>query len=76
MSFGAVNEATKNKENKSDCGLRRQPDDNLYNNQPKICRNNRGGIIQDARPDGEVRGAQSHQFWGDQVGRRLKNEMK
>ena len=30
MSFGAANEATKNKENKSDCGLRRQPDDDFY----------------------------------------------
>ena len=28
-SFGAANEATKNKENKSDRCLRRQPDDNF-----------------------------------------------
>ena len=30
----------------------------------------------DARPDGEVRGARSHRFWGDRVGRRVKNELK
>ena len=32
-SFGAANEATKNKENKSDRGLWRQPDDN-FTQQP------------------------------------------
>ncbi len=48
----------------------------LYNNQPKIYRNKGGWIIKDARPDGEVRGARLHQFWGNQVGRRLKNELK
>ena len=32
-SFGAANEATKNKENKSDRGLRRQPDDD-FTQQP------------------------------------------
>ncbi len=32
-SFGATNEATKNEENKSDRGLRRQPDDN-FTQQP------------------------------------------
>ena len=32
-SFGTANEATKNKENKSDRGLRRQPDDD-FTQQP------------------------------------------
>ena len=31
-----------------------------HNNQQQICRNDGGGIIQDARPDGEVRRAQLH----------------
>ena len=48
----------------------------LHSNQPKICRHDGGGIIRDALPDGEVRGARSHQFRGDRVGRRLKNEIK
>ncbi len=48
----------------------------LHNNQPKIYRHDGGGIIQDARPEGEVRGARSHQFWGNRVGRMLKNEIK
>ena len=48
----------------------------LHNNQPKMCRHDGGGIIRDALPDGEVRGARSHRFWGDRVGRRLKNEIK
>jgi len=48
----------------------------LHNNQPKLCMHDRGGIIRDTQPDGEVRGARSHRFWGDQVGRRIKNEIK
>ena len=48
----------------------------LHNNQPKTCRYDGGGIKQDARLDGDVRGARSHRFWGDRVGRRLKNELK
>jgi hypothetical protein len=48
----------------------------LLNNQPKMCRHDGEGIIRDALPDGEVRGARSHRFWGDRVGRRLKNEIK
>jgi len=48
----------------------------LHSNQPKICRHNGGGIIWDALPDGEVRGARSHRFRGNRVGRRLKIEIK
>jgi hypothetical protein len=48
----------------------------LHNNQPKTCIPDGGGIIKDAQPDGYVRGARSHRFRGDQVGRRLKNEIK
>ena len=48
----------------------------LHNNQPKTCMPDGGGIIKDAQPDGYVRGARSHRFRGDQVGRRLKNEIK
>ena len=48
----------------------------LHNNQPKPCMPDGGGIIKDAQPDGYVRGARSHRFRGDQVGRRLKNEIK
>ncbi len=33
-------------------------------------------IIQDGRPDEDVRGARSHRFRGDRVGRKLKNELK
>jgi hypothetical protein len=29
-----------------------------------------GGIMQDARPDGDMRGVPLHQFWGNQVERR------
>ncbi len=36
----------------------------------------RGDHIGYGRPDGGVRGARSHQFWGDRYGRRLKNELK
>jgi hypothetical protein len=32
--------------------------------------------MQNTRPDGDVRGACTHQFRGDRVGRRLKNESK
>ena len=32
----------------------------LHNNQPKTCKHDGGGIIQDARLDGEVREAQLH----------------
>jgi hypothetical protein len=48
----------------------------LHNNYPKTCMPNGGGIIKDAQPDRDVRGARSHQFQGDQVWRRLKNEIK
>ena len=48
----------------------------LHNNQPKTCMPDGGGIIKDAQPDGYVRGARSHRYRGDQVGRRLKNEIK
>ncbi len=48
----------------------------LHNNQPKTCMPNGGGIIKDAQPEGDVRGARSHRFRGNQVGRRLKNEIK
>ena len=75
-SFGAANEATKNEENKSDRGLGGSRTTIFHNNQPKICRNDGGEIIKDARPDGEVRGARSHRFRGDRGGRRLKNEIK
>ncbi len=48
----------------------------LHNNQPKMCRHDGGGIIRDALPDGEVRGARSDQFRGDRVERRPKNRIK
>ncbi len=53
-SFGAANEATTNEENKSDRGLRRQPDNDFTQQPTKNIQE------QDTRPDGEVRGAQSH----------------
>jgi hypothetical protein len=48
----------------------------LHNNQPKNVQARWRGDHTDALPDGEVRGARSHRFWGDRVGRRLKNEIK
>ncbi len=59
-SFGATNEATKTKKINQIAVLGGSRTTILHNNQPKICRHDGGGIIQDARLDGEVRGARSH----------------
>ena len=75
-SFGVANEATKNKEIYQIVILGGRRTTVLHNNQPKICRNDGGGIIKDALSGGEVRGARLHQLRGDWVGRRLKNELK
>ena len=75
-SFGAANEATKTQKINQIVVLGGSWTTILHNNQPKICRHDGGGIIRDALPEGEVRGARSHRFRGDRVGRRLKNEIK
>jgi hypothetical protein len=75
-SYGAANEATKNRENKTDRGLRGPLDNKFDTTTNQKHAGTTIGDILDARPDGDVRGARSHQFWGDRVGRRLKNELK
>ena len=74
--FGVANDVTKNKKINQIVVLGGRRTTILHDNQPKTCMHDGVGIIRDAQPDGDVRGAHSHQFWGDQIGRRLKNEIK
>ncbi len=58
--FGAANDATKIKKINQIVVLGGRRTTILHNNQPKTCKHDGGGIIQDARLDGEVREAQLH----------------
>jgi len=75
-SYGAANEVTKNRENKTDRGIRGPLDDEFNTTTNQKHAGATEVDILDARSDGDVRGARSHRFWGDRVGRRVKNELK
>jgi len=61
---------------KTDRGIRGPLDDEFNTTTNQKHAGATEGDILDARPDGDVRGARSHRFWGDRVGRRVKNELK